>query len=58
MNDSEQVPASSPENREIVRALRERFATLAERLTPDVQPADMYLLDTGSSDSGRAEHSE
>ena len=58
MNDSDQLTPSSPENREIVKALRERFAALVERLTPEVQPADLYLLHVSSSDSSGAEDAE
>ena len=43
MNDSEDASRASLGNQEIVAALREIFAAALVRLTPEVEPASVYL---------------
>ena len=38
-------------NRKIIDALREAFAPLAERLTPEIEPATTYVLSTSFSEA-------
>lgn len=42
--EEEAAPDGNAGNREIVRALREVFETLAEQLTPEVEPAAVVTL--------------
>jgi len=42
---------SVAKNRKIIDALREAFAPLAERLTPEIEPATVYLLSVSFSEA-------
>jgi hypothetical protein len=43
MNDSPPDSASAEKNQLIVEALREAFGPMTQRLTPEVEPATIYL---------------
>ena len=46
MTDSEQ----DQKNRELMEALRKIFEPLARRLTPEIEPAVVYVIDDDSRD--------
>jgi hypothetical protein len=46
----EQDPPRARDNRTTVDVLRKTFAAIANRLTPEVEPATIYRLDEYASD--------
>ena len=50
-----EVPVDD-ENRKTIELLREKFGPVTQRLSPEIEPATIYRINSADSGSGRKEH--